>query len=85
MVKIRRGARSLFATKTFRIGLVAFIGAATPIIIPCLYTRRAPNSDEAVTLASALIAFITLLVGRVETSPVYTPEGLPGPNKSDYK
>lgn len=76
-------AKSLFETKTFQGALLGFLGGLAPLIIPCFYQRRLPNEIEAIALAGLLITFGWALVGRTQISPVYTPDHLPGPNKSD--
>lgn len=77
--------RSLFATKTFRIGLISFLSAIAPLIVPCIYSRRFPNEAEAIAILGACSTFAFLLVGRVTTDPAYTSDFLPGPNKSDFE
>lgn len=81
---LRHKPRSLFATKTFQGAFLGFIGGLAPLIIPCIYQRRSMNEAEAITLAGLLITFSWALVGRVQVSPAYTPDHLPGPNKSDF-
>lgn len=80
----RSRAKSLFKTKTFQGALLGFLGGLAPLIIPCFYQRRLPSEIEAIALAGLLITFGWALVGRVQTSGVYTPLGMPGPNKSDF-
>lgn len=81
---IRYKAKSLFITKTFQGAFLGFMGGLAPLIIPCFYQRRGLNEIEAIALAGLLITFGWALVGRVQVSPVYTPDNLPGPNKSDF-
>lgn len=78
-------AKSLFATKTFQGAFLGFMGALAPLIIPCFYQQRSMNEQEAIALAGLLITFGWALVGRAQTTPVYTPDGLPGANKSDFR
>jgi len=78
-------AKSLFATKTFQGAFLGFMGGLAPLIIPCFYQQRGINEQEAIALAGLLIVFGWALVGRAQTSPVYTPDGLPGANKSDFR
>lgn len=82
LVRIR--AKSLFKTKTFQGAFLGLLGGLAPLIIPCFYQRRLPNEIEAIALAGLLTTFGWALIGRVQTSAVYTPEGIPGPNKSDF-
>lgn len=78
-------AKSLFKTKTFQGALLGFLGGLAPLIIPCFYQHRNINESEAIALAGLLTTFGWALVGRAQTSPVYTPDGLPGANKSDFQ
>lgn len=82
---LKRRARSLFATRTFKRGIEGMVGGILPILIVCAYGRRYPTVEEALAIGALLYTFVSLLVGRVETSPVYTPDGLPGPNKSKFE
>lgn len=77
-------AKSLFSTTSFQGAFLGFMGGLAPLIIPCFYERRAINQAEAIALAGLIITFSWALIGRVQTSPVYTPDSLPGPNKSDF-
>lgn len=80
--KIR--AKSLFKTKTFQGALLSFLAGLAPLVIPCFYQFRGMNEQEAIALAGLMVTFGWALVGRTQTSPVYTPDNLPGPNKSDF-
>lgn len=77
--------KSLFATKTFQGAFLGFMATLAPLIIPCFYQRRNLNEQEAIALAGLLITFGWALIGRTQTSPVFTPDNLPGPNKSDFQ
>lgn len=77
-------AKSLFKTKSFQGALLGFLAGLAPLIIPCFYESRTINEAEAIALAGLLITFGWALVGRVQVSPAYTPDNLPGPNKSDF-
>lgn len=76
--------KSLFKTKTFQGAFLGFLGGLAPLIIPCFYQHRAISEQEAIALAGLLITFGWALVGRAQVSPVYTPDSVPGPNKSDF-
>lgn len=81
MRKLR--AKSLFRTKTFQGALLGFLAGLAPLVIPCFYERRFLRQEEAIALSGLVITFGWALIGRVQTSPVYTPRSLPGPNKTD--
>lgn len=81
--KIR--AKSLFKTKTFQGALLGFLAGLAPLIIPCFYQRRTLTQDEAIALVGLIVTFGWALIGRVQKSPVYTPDSIPGPNKSDFQ
>lgn len=84
MSKLYFKTKSLFATKTFQGAFLGFMGGLAPLIIPCFYQRRSINEQEAIALFGLMITFGWALIGRTQTSPVYTPDNLPGPNKSDF-
>ena len=78
-------AKSLFTTKTFQGAFLGFMGGLAPLIIPCFYQRRLPNEIEAIAIIGLLTTFGWALIGRAQTSAVYTPDGFPGANKSDFR
>lgn len=77
-------AKSIFQTATFQHSAIALFGGLAPIIISCIYQRRHPTQNEAIATVALITTFFTALVGRVQTSPVYTPDDLPGPDKKDF-
>lgn len=77
-------AKSLFKTKTFKLGVIGFLSGITPIIIRCAYEHRFLSVNEAIETAALSSTFATILVGRAANDPVYTPNGLPGANKDDF-
>lgn len=81
MYKLRRRPVSLFATQTFKVALLAFVSGVSPILIRAAYSNNGISVDDAIACAALLTTFFTALVGRVDTNPVYTPDGIPGPNK----
>lgn len=85
MPKLPFKAKSLFVTKTFQGAFLGFMGGLAPLIIPCAYQRRLPNEIEAIAIVGLLTTFGWALIGRAQTSSVYTPDGLPGANKSDFR
>lgn len=78
-------AKNLFVTKTFQGALLGFLAGLAPLVIPCFYQHRGMTEQEAIALAGLLIVFGWALVGRAQTSPVYTENWMPGANKSDFK
>ena len=77
-------ARSLFHTRTFKLGLLGFLSGLTPVLIRCAYEYRGLSIDEAIGVAALCSSFAAALIGRCEISPVYTPDYLPGPNASEF-
>lgn len=77
-------ARNLFHTRTFKLGLLGLLSGLAPIVIRCAYEQRNFSIDEAIALAALCSSFAAALIGRCETSPVYTPDYLPGPNASEF-
>ncbi len=43
------------------------------------------NEQEAIAIFGLLTTFGWALIGRAQTKPVYTPDRLPGANKSDFR
>lgn len=80
-----RKAKSLFKTRTFKLGLIGFLSGLVPIVIKCAYEHRGLSVDEAIAVATLAFTFATVLMGRANNHPVYTPDGLPGANKSDFQ
>lgn len=78
-------AKNLFATKTFQGAFLGFLGGLAPLVIPCFYQKRVINQDEAIAILGLITTFGWALIGRTQTSPVFTPNNLPGPNKSDFQ
>jgi hypothetical protein len=76
---------SLFQTRTFQSSVIALLGGLAPIAITCGYQHRLPTQNEAIATAALITAFSSGIVGRIETSPVYTPYGLPGPSLGDLE
>lgn len=77
--------KSLFASRTCQAAAVALVGGLAPIALTCSYQHRLPKLEEAIATAALLTTFASTIVGRVQQSPVYTPDGLPGPSKSDFE
>ncbi len=81
---MKNRAKSIFKTKTFQMHFWLYGCGLAPVAIPCFYQGRIPSQDETIAVVGLVITFGWALIGRVQTSAVYTPDGLPGPNKSDY-
>lgn len=78
-------AKSILKTRTFQGAVFTLIGGLAPIVISCGYQHRLLTENEAIAAAALLIGFSNAVVGRVQISPVYTPDGLPGPSKKDFQ
>lgn len=81
---IRVKAKNLFRTKTFQGATLSLLLGLAPFIVSCFYENRGLTKDEAVAIIGLIGAFGWALIGRVQTSPIYTPDYLPGPNRSDF-
>lgn len=77
-------SKSLFQTKTFKLGVISFLSGIAPLAIRCAYEHRFLSVNEAIETAALSSTFVTVLVGRASNEPVYTPNGLPGANKEDF-
>lgn len=84
-MRLKHKAKNLFKTMTFQGALLGLLAGLAPLIIPCFYQRRMLNQDECIALFGLTVTFSWALIGRVQTSPVYTPNSLPGPNKLDFQ
>jgi hypothetical protein len=76
--------KSIWKSKTIQGGLITLLSSLTLIGVNCAYENRFPDKNEAVTIIGFVVAFAWTLVGRNQTAPIYTPDGLPGANKSDF-
>ena len=83
-ITVRR-PRSLFVTKTFKIGLISYLSGLFPVLLDCFYSQSLPNIEQSNTIVALSITFAFLLVGRTTNDPVYTPPQIPGANKQDYE
>lgn len=77
--------KNLFATKTFQAATFFWLGTLSPIAIACTYEHRKPSKEETITAVGAFITYSWALIGRSQNTPVYTPDYLPGANKSDFE
>ena len=82
---VRKRAINLFQTKVFKSALVAFLTGLVPILIRCGYERRGMTLEDCLTVVALSSTLATTVIGRMDTSPVYTPDSLPGANKSDFQ
>lgn len=78
-------AKSLFTSKTFQGATISLLTCLAPIIISCIYNSRIPSEKESITITGAIITYCWSLIGRMQTSPTYTPSYLPGANKKDFE
>ncbi|MEH2179037.1 hypothetical protein [Nostoc sp.] len=77
-------AKSIFTSKTFWGAVLAGIASLVPLGINSIKAQKL-TIDDAGQAILILCGVGTAIVGRVDAkAPIYTPEGLPGPNKSDY-
>lgn len=77
-------AVNLFQTKVFKVALVSFLSGLAPILIRAYYERRGFLLEDALTITALSSTMATTLIGRSDTSPVYTPDYLPGSNASEF-
>lgn len=78
-------AVSILSTNTFKGAAIALLGGLAPIGVNCVYENRSPTQTEAIATVALVCGFASTMVGRVQTTPVYTPDGLPGPSKKDLE
>lgn len=80
-----RAAKSLFKTKTFQGATLSLVIGLASVLIPCAYGRYWPTEKDALAIIALFGTFGWTLIGRSQTSPIYTPSYLPGPNRSDFE
>lgn len=77
--------KSLFATNTFRYATITLASTLLTVAITCVYDQRHFDKNDALTVLTALTGYALALSGRSQNTPVYTPDYLPGDNKSDLE
>lgn len=82
---LTKKSKNLFATKTFQGASLSLLIGLAPFTIGCIYEHRGLTKDEAIAVAALFGTFGWALIGRVQTNPTYTPDYLPGPNRSDFE
>lgn len=82
---VKRQVKNLFATKTFQGAIFSLLLGLAPFAISCFYEQRGLAKEEAIAIVGLFGAFGWALIGRAQTSPVYTPNYLPGPNAADFE
>lgn len=77
--------KSLFASKTFLAICFTAIASLAPLVGQAVKEKKL-SVDNAVQIVLVLAGTGTAVVGRVgaNNSLVYTPEGVPGMNKTDF-
>jgi len=80
----KSAAKSIFASRTFWGVALAGVASLVPLATKAIKERKI-TVDDAGQVVLIACGVGTAIVGRVDArSPVYTPNGLPGPNKSDF-
>ncbi len=78
-----RPGKSIFASKTIWGAVFTTVAAIAPIIGEAVDNRKILGKDVA-QIVVILAGAAATVVGRVQAEePIYTPHGLPGPNKED--
>lgn len=78
-------AKSIFASRTFWGAILAGVASLVPLSVNSIKEGEITVDDvgQAVLI---LCGVGTAIVGRVDAqAQIYTPNGLPGPNKSDFE
>ncbi len=78
-------AKNLFATKTFQGAILSLFVGLAPFAVVCFYEHRGLAKEEAIAIIGLFGTFAWALIGRAQTSPIYTPDYLPGPNAAKFK
>lgn len=78
----RGPGKSLFSSKTFWGIIFTTVAAVAPIVGNSVDTGKFTGSDIS-QIVVILCGTGATLVGRIEAGNVYTPDHMPGPNKTD--
>ncbi|MEJ6486807.1 hypothetical protein N0Y54_37065 [Nostoc punctiforme UO1] len=77
-------AKSIFASKTLWGAVLAGIASLVPLAVKDIKAHEITVEDAGQAIL-ILCGVGTAIVGRVNAqAPIYTPDALPGPNKSDF-
>ncbi|GET40821.1 hypothetical protein MiSe_56330 [Microseira wollei NIES-4236] len=76
--------KSIFSSKTFWSAVLTAVAGIAPIVGKAVEEKKL-SVDNAVNIVIILASTGTAVIGRVQAndSLVYTPKGLPGPDKQD--
>ncbi|MCL1463243.1 hypothetical protein [Argonema galeatum] len=78
-------AKSIFESKTFWGAALTALAAIAPIIGDAV-SKHELSVQHTVNIVIILATTGATVAGRVQAeSPVFTPDGFPGPNKSDFE
>lgn len=78
-------AKSVFTSKTFWGAVLAGVASLVPLAVKDIKAHKI-TVDDAGQAILILCGVGTAIVGRVNAqAPIYTPDALPGPNKSDFE
>ncbi|MFB2917472.1 MULTISPECIES: hypothetical protein [Aerosakkonema] len=78
-------SKSIFASKTFWAAALTAVAAIAPIVGEAVKEKKI-TVDRTVNIVIILATTGATLAGRVQAeNSVYTPNWLPGPNKSDLE
>ncbi len=81
----KAAAKSIFASKTFWGAVLAGVASLVPLAVKDIKAHKI-TVDDAGQAVLILCGVGTAIVGRVNAqAPIYTPDALPGPNKSDFE
>lgn len=82
-------AKSIFASRTFWGAFLTLMVAIAPQIGKDIDSYRKDGTIDATSITQILVIFGTTtltIMGRIDAKqPIYTPNGLPGPDKSDFQ
>ena len=78
-------AKSIFASRTFWGAVLAGVASLVPLAVKDIKAQKI-TVDDAGQAILILCGVGTAIVGRVNAqASIYTPDGLPGLNKSDFE
>lgn len=83
--------KSIFQSKTFWGAVLTAVAALAPVIGKSVSQYNETHEVDPQSLANIVVVFATTgltIIGRIDansSAPVYTPNGLPGPDKEDLE
>ena len=76
--------KSIFASKTFWSAVLTCGVGLNPVLVKVAENGKFTPADAGAIVSVVLGAVLTIYFRTAAIERIYTPDGLPGPNKSDF-